>query len=177
MGACKSKPETISDNQSDQQLGDDTLATSLSPDQQSAQSREPKINAKQIISQFGFHKQQNNTNQNNYNHNDDGCQKTPDLSATIETVILSTRSEVNDLLRSINEFQGTSSDDKSYKYLDEMLTRCILRLDQIECNNSDERNSRKEAIRGVNEAIAILERKLTINTDIRNMELNLNNED
>lgn len=90
-----------------------------------------------------------------------------------DTVINSTRAEVHDLLEGINSFRGTSQNDKDYKFLDEMLTRCILKLDTIECNSSRDRTNRKEAIRGVNEAISMLERKLEINTEIREVELNL----
>ena len=88
-------------------------------------------------------------------------------------MIDATKAEVDGLLEMIHHFQGTSSDDKNYRYLDEMLTRCILKLDQIECNSMEDRNDRKEAIRGVNQAISILERKLAINTDIKNLEMNL----
>lgn len=92
-----------------------------------------------------------------------------------EDEIYSTKSEVNSLLCRIHEFQGTSENDKNYRYLDEMLTRCILKLDKIECNNSTDRGNRKEAIRGVNQAISILERKLEINSDIKKLECNLSN--
>lgn len=92
---------------------------------------------------------------------------------TNENVIESTRTEVNSLLKRIEEFQGTTDNDKNYRYLDEMLTRCILRLDHIECNNSSDRSSRKEAVDGVNQAISILERKLAINSDIKKLASNL----
>lgn len=84
-----------------------------------------------------------------------------------ENVIDSTKAEVNDLLERINQFQGTTENDKNYRYLDEMLTRCILKLDNIECNTNQDRSIRKEAIEGVNQAISILERKLEINSEIR----------
>lgn len=93
--------------------------------------------------------------------------------STNEHVIDSTRAEVNVLLGRINEFQGTTEDDKNYRYLDEMLTRCILKLDRIECNNTQDRTIRKEAIQGVNQAISILERKLEINSDIKQLEKDL----
>uniref|UniRef100_A0A6G1S5X4 BAG domain-containing protein Samui n=1 Tax=Aceria tosichella TaxID=561515 RepID=A0A6G1S5X4_9ACAR len=92
---------------------------------------------------------------------------------TNDAVIDSTRAEVSGLLEGISNFQGTSQNDKDYRYLDEMLTRCILKLDTIECNSSRDRTNRKEAIRGVNEAISILERKLEINNDIKDVGINL----
>lgn len=88
-------------------------------------------------------------------------------------VIDSTRAEVNDLLGSINEFQGTTENDTNYRYLDEMLTRCMLKLDNLECNSSADRTNRKDTIRCVNKAIYILEKKLEINSDIKRLEFNL----
>lgn len=90
-----------------------------------------------------------------------------------DTVINSTRAEVSDLLDRINAFEGVSENDKNYKYLDEMLTRCILRLDNIECTGSEDRSNRKQAIYGVNQAISILERKLAINSDMKRLDKNL----
>lgn len=92
-----------------------------------------------------------------------------------DTVIDSTRAEVSNLIEGINNFQGTTQDDKNYRYFDEMLTRCMLNLDQIECNDNRDRSNRKEAIRGVNEAISILERKLEINSEIKELETSLRN--
>lgn len=94
-------------------------------------------------------------------------------SLTNEAVIESIKAEVNSLLKRIDEFQGITDNDKNYKYLDEMLTRCILKLDRIECNNLSDRSNRKEAIEGVNQAISILERKLEINSDIKKLASNL----
>lgn len=90
-----------------------------------------------------------------------------------EAVIETTRLEVSNLLVGINQFEGVSQDDKTYRYYDEMLTRCILNLDQIECETSQDRLNRKEAIRGVNDAISILERKLAINSEIKALESDL----
>lgn len=94
-------------------------------------------------------------------------------SMTNENVIESIRAEANSLLKRIEEFQGTTDSDKNYRYLDEMLTRCILRLDNIECNNLSDRTGRKEAVDVVNQAISILERKLEINSDIKKLAANL----
>lgn len=111
------------------------------------------------------------------NVNPIGSSQSPDRNTyqtqSNEDVIDSTRAEVNDLLGGINEFQGTTENDMNYRYLDEMLTRCMLKLDNIECNSSSDRSSRKEAIRGVNKAISILEKKLEINSDIKKLEFNL----
>lgn len=85
-------------------------------------------------------------------------------------VIDSTKVEVRCLLERIHEFYGTSENDKNYRYVDEMLTRCILKLDQLNCNNVAERICRKTAITGVNQAITILEKKLEFNSDVKKLE-------
>lgn len=89
-------------------------------------------------------------------------------------LITSTRAELNLILKGIHQFQGTTESDKNYRYLDEMLTRCILDLDKIQCNNMKDRSNRKQAIKDINQAISILERKLEINSDIKGLESNLN---
>lgn len=90
-----------------------------------------------------------------------------------EDMIVATRVELNDLLGRINEFRGTTESDKNYKYLDEMLTRCILRLDKLECNSTFDRSNRKEAVREINQALSILDRKLEINSNIKLLEKDL----
>lgn len=85
----------------------------------------------------------------------------------------STKAQVQDLLKQINLFQGTSENDKNYRYLDEMLTRCILKLDTIECNSVEDRADRKEAINQVNQALSILERRMGVNSEIMELEQNL----
>ena len=167
MGNCKSKRQDSV--VPDQQLNNGHLmnghsqfpATNFSQDS----NLEPSISAQRIISQFGYNQTSANTTAMSEQEH---CNK-----AANDAVIDSTRVEVNGLLEKINEFHGTSADDKNYRFLDEMLTRCILRLDQLECNSSEDRNSRKGAIKGVNEAIMILERKLSINKDIKDVETNL----
>ncbi|XP_054719452.1 BAG domain-containing protein Samui-like [Uloborus diversus] len=63
----------------------------------------------------------------------------------------------------VESFSGTAN-DKQYRYLDEMLTRLMLRLDDIETmGNSDVRNARKAAIKKVQSYIDLLETK--INSD------------
>lgn len=98
-------------------------------------------------------------------------------SLSVGERICSTRAEICGLLWGIEQFQGTTENDKQYKYLDEMLTRCFIKLDEIECNNLADRDNRKQAIKGINKALAILERKLEINSDIRRLENDLTNSD
>lgn len=62
----------------------------------------------------------------------------------------------------VHEFNGTSHADKGYRFLDEMLTLCILRLDCINIDGNDElRKYRKSAIIEVNRVAAILETKVS----------------
>lgn len=62
----------------------------------------------------------------------------------------------------VEEFSCASSSDKGYRYLDEMLTLCILRLDCINIDGNDElRKYRKSAINEVNRVAAILESKVS----------------
>lgn len=84
-----------------------------------------------------------------------------------------TKNEVQILIQQIYEFQGASEDDKNYKYLDEMLTRCILKLDTIECNGVEDRAERKQTINQINQAISILERKMVVNSEIMELEYQL----
>lgn len=62
----------------------------------------------------------------------------------------------------VHEFNGTSIQDKGYRFLDEMLTLCVLRLDCIEIEGNDElRKYRKSVINEVNRVTAILEAKVS----------------
>lgn len=64
----------------------------------------------------------------------------------------------------VDEFNGSSAEDKGYKWLDEMLTLCVLRLDCIDINGDEKlRKYRKEAINTANEVFAILENKVAKN--------------
>lgn len=99
------------------------------------------------------------------------CQQARDeKNLTVSERIDSTKAEVGELLTNIDQFRGTTENDNQYRYLDEMLTRCILKLDTIECHNSADRDKRKSVVVGTNKAISILERKLELNSDIKDLE-------
>lgn len=94
----------------------------------------------------------------------DAAPKTP--SSTISQI----KRDINLLLQDIVKFDGITAKSKDYRYLDEMLTRCMLNLDKVECGRSpDLRMQRKEAIGFVDKATDILQRKLQVNTDIHNL--------
>lgn len=61
----------------------------------------------------------------------------------------------------VENFTGKKN-DKQYLYLDEMLTRNLIKLDNIETEGKENiRQARKEAIRCIQKCIAVLESKAT----------------
>lgn len=172
MGNCRSKRQADVDGLRDDQIGKADIESNIAKTNTGKTIFEPHIMTSQS---YGTTSANLTKNLNGF---DNGRQKSQNMSsrltsATNENVIESTRAEVNALLERIYLFEGTTETDKDYRYLDEMLTRCILQLDNIECSNPTDRSNRKEAIRGVNEAISILERKLEINSDIQIIGRNL----
>ncbi|XP_060522736.1 BAG domain-containing protein Samui-like isoform X2 [Cylas formicarius] len=67
--------------------------------------------------------------------------------------------DVSELLRQVELFDGAYK-DKNYLYLDEMLTRNLLKLDDIDTQGQDSiRSARKEAVKCIEKAIGVLESK------------------
>lgn len=84
------------------------------------------------------------------------------------------KKDISSLLEAIVNFDGISNKSKDYRYLDEMLTRCVLNLDDVDCGGSLElRHQRKTAIISVDQATNILQRKLSINVDVHNLNLRI----
>lgn len=70
------------------------------------------------------------------------------------------RQEVENLASRVEQYNGNSRTDKEYLYLDEMLTRELIKLDTIEVEGNDNlRTARKDVIRTIQQAIALLESK------------------
>lgn len=68
--------------------------------------------------------------------------------------------EVDALNEQVKEFSGNSRQDKQYMYLDEMLTRELIKLDDIETEGKDNvRQARKQAIKCIQDSISLLESK------------------
>ncbi|PSN40470.1 hypothetical protein C0J52_11610 [Blattella germanica] len=68
--------------------------------------------------------------------------------------------DVADLQLKVDKFTGTSRKDKDYMYLDEMLTRNLLKLDNIDTEGKENvRQARKEVIRNITRCISVLEGK------------------
>merc|ERR1712086_588819 len=75
---------------------------------------------------------------------------------------------VLDLEKQLSAFQGEKN-SKEYKFLDEMLTRNLLALDEIETAGRDDvRQQRKESIKSINRCLSILESKAKTNQAEKN---------
>ncbi|KAK0170118.1 hypothetical protein PV328_010719 [Microctonus aethiopoides] len=70
--------------------------------------------------------------------------------------------EVDSLTEQIKLWNGNSKADKQYIYLDEMLTRELIKLDDIETEGKDNvRQARKNTIKSIQNSISLLESKVT----------------
>ncbi|KAF2895525.1 hypothetical protein ILUMI_10654 [Ignelater luminosus] len=75
--------------------------------------------------------------------------------------------DVLQLMDQVEKFNGKPK-DKQYLYLDEMLTRNLLKLDDVETEGKDNiRQARKEAINCIQRCISILEAKAAANEQLR----------
>lgn len=71
--------------------------------------------------------------------------------------------EVDDLAEQVRRYIGGSRQDKEYIYLDEMLTRELIKLDDIETEGRENvRQARKNAIKSIQDTISLLETKTPI---------------
>lgn len=83
---------------------------------------------------------------------------TPQTTETIGKIQLIQR-DVLDLMSKVEKFSGMKN-DKEYMYLDEMLTRNLLKLDTIDTQGKERiRLARKEAIKCIQASINVLEAK------------------
>ncbi|XP_014471695.1 PREDICTED: BAG domain-containing protein Samui-like isoform X2 [Dinoponera quadriceps] len=68
--------------------------------------------------------------------------------------------EVDNLAEQVQRYVGGSRQDKEYVYLDEMLTRELIKLDDIETEGRENvRQARKNAIKSIQDTISLLETK------------------
>lgn len=71
--------------------------------------------------------------------------------------------EVDALTEQVKQFTGNSRQDKQYMYLDEMLTRELIKLDDIDTEGKENvRQARKQAIKSIQESISLLESKAPV---------------
>ena len=76
------------------------------------------------------------------------------------TKIQKIQQDVLSLMDQVDNFQGSGPKDKNYLYLEEMLTRNLLKLDDIDAEGQEHiRQARKEAIKCINHCISVLEAK------------------
>ncbi|KAF4522070.1 hypothetical protein B566_EDAN004053 [Ephemera danica] len=74
--------------------------------------------------------------------------------------VAAVQSNVDALTEQVSQFTGTTRTDKQYIYLDEMLTRNLIQLDDIETHGREDiRQARKDTIRSIQRAISLLESK------------------
>ncbi|XP_065212902.1 BAG family molecular chaperone regulator 3 isoform X2 [Planococcus citri] len=85
------------------------------------------------------------------------------------------RNDVEELATEVEKFAGTSRTDKEYLYLDEMLTRNLIKLDLVEVEGNETlRVARKDVIRSIQKAISCLESKVPIPADQQNQDEDAN---
>ncbi|XP_044253700.1 BAG domain-containing protein Samui-like isoform X2 [Tribolium madens] len=78
-------------------------------------------------------------------------------------IIQSIQKDVSELMSQVEKFNGIPR-DKQYLYLDEMLTRNLIKLDNIDTQGQENiRQARKEAIKCIEGCIGILEAKAAAN--------------
>jgi len=71
--------------------------------------------------------------------------------------------EVDYLAEQVRRYVGNSRQDKEYMYLDEMLTRELIKLDDIETEGRENvRQARKNAIKSIQDTISLLETKVPL---------------
>lgn len=71
--------------------------------------------------------------------------------------------EVDELKDKVEKFSGCSRSDKEYILLDELLTRNLIKLDDIETEGKEEvRAARKNTIRSIQRCISVLENKVPV---------------
>lgn len=94
----------------------------------------------------------------NQNDADSAPPQTPHTADCISKIQAIQR-DVLELMLAVEQFGGKRG-DKDYMYLDEMLTRNLLKLDTIDTNGKESiRLARKEAIKCIQTSIAVLEAK------------------
>lgn len=88
--------------------------------------------------------------------------------------IMAVNLEVNNLLQLVRNFNKLTADCTDYRYIEEMLTRSILTLDQLECGQCPElRQKRKTTCRSIEQISDVLKKKLDLNIELDELSLKL----
>jgi hypothetical protein len=77
------------------------------------------------------------------------------------------QNELNELEKQVNEFNGNKN-DKLYLRLEELLTRCLLRLDEIDRGDERVNQMRKKLINFAHELTDMLEKRARLDNDNQN---------
>ncbi|CAG5130229.1 unnamed protein product [Candidula unifasciata] len=86
-------------------------------------------------------------------------QPAPSLEGKAFEIINGVMKEVKELEERVNSFKGVKA-DKEYRYLEEMLTRSLIKLDSVEPGSNDSvRQARRQAVRYIEAAVNLLELK------------------
>ncbi|CAH0564261.1 unnamed protein product [Brassicogethes aeneus] len=87
----------------------------------------------------------------------------PPKPLTYQEQIEIVKKDVDTLMEEVNKFSGQPK-DKQFLYLDEMLTRQLIKLDNIDTQEKDEiRQARREAVKYIQKCAGILESKANAN--------------
>lgn len=79
--------------------------------------------------------------------------------------------EVDELKDKVEKFNGNSRSDKEYILLDELLTRNLIKLDDIETEGKEDvRAARKNTIKSIQRCISVLENKVPVSGGEKNGE-------
>jgi hypothetical protein len=91
--------------------------------------------------------------------------KPPEVPTTFKPIsrVQAIQKDVDELQTQVSNYSGNSRKEKEYIYLDEMLTRNLLKLDDIETEGKEDvRQARKDAIRTIQRCISMLEGKVPL---------------
>lgn len=89
----------------------------------------------------------------------------PKRKKTPQEQIDEANARLKELREDVETFSGTSC-DKQYRYLDEMLTRLLISLDNVETEGNEQlRVARKETIRSIQQCADVLENKVKVSQE------------
>ncbi|KAB0793653.1 hypothetical protein PPYR_13273 [Photinus pyralis] len=105
----------------------------------------------------------------------------PEKQASRETEILKSINTITNGIENLREriehFSGCSTDDRDYKYLEEMLLTGLVELDQLDTNdNIMLRQERKRAVQFIQKFMKMLDARLTENKSFLNVNVESDDE-
>ncbi|XP_071649545.1 uncharacterized protein Stv isoform X1 [Temnothorax longispinosus] len=132
------------------------------PQHHHQQYQQPQSHNEQHHQQQFQQPQHHQEHQQQQQHQEAPKPKPPMPKDPLERVAL-VQKEVDNLAEQVRRYVGGSRQDKEYIYLDEMLTRELIKLDDIETEGRENvRQARKNAIKTIQDTISLLESKTPI---------------